>query len=233
MSLQVGYLRPELQGCSPLASQQLIVTTWKFFLLETGELSIMQISFCNFMLYPPHVHMPPSTPSSPQIQALHRHSHHGRPGMPGGHPERSVLCFYVWFFLSLFFPSEVFRGVLVECCVWCSFPCFVVLVLSVTYSRCCCPTIPNLSIYMRRHIMHAFLEWEVYNTIDSEREKFIVTDKDSNWAINLHEFWLYNMVPLYRATVWDTMSIEELHHTPPSLLLTHQPWQKLLIGHLC
>ena len=23
MSLQVGYLRPELQGCSPLASQQL------------------------------------------------------------------------------------------------------------------------------------------------------------------------------------------------------------------
>ena len=56
MSLQVGYLRPELQGCSPLASQQLIVTTWKFFLPETGELSIMQISFCNFMLYPPHVH---------------------------------------------------------------------------------------------------------------------------------------------------------------------------------
>ena len=52
MSLQVGYLRPELQGCSPLASQQLIVTTWKFFLLETGELSIMQILFCIYALSP-------------------------------------------------------------------------------------------------------------------------------------------------------------------------------------
>ena len=53
MSLQV---RPELQGYSALASQQLIVTSWKLFLPETGELSIMQSSFCNFMLYPPHIH---------------------------------------------------------------------------------------------------------------------------------------------------------------------------------
>ena len=38
--------------------------------------------FCSvhvFMLYLPHVHMSPSTPSSPQIQALHHHLHHGGP----------------------------------------------------------------------------------------------------------------------------------------------------------
>ena len=38
MSLQVGCLRPEQQGCSPLASKQLLFAAWKISPLESGEL---------------------------------------------------------------------------------------------------------------------------------------------------------------------------------------------------
>ena len=121
--IQVGYLRPELQGCSRLVSQQLIVTTWKFF--PYWKLASCQsCKFCSvFMLHPPHVHMPSSTPSSSQIQALHHHSHHGGPACqvdtpiqipdPQGTlkfllaPGMFLCCF---FFPSQFFLSEVFRG---------------------------------------------------------------------------------------------------------------------------
>ena len=83
--LQVGYLRLELQGCSPLASQQLLITTWKIF-PHWNLASCQSCKFCSacthacmhaLMLYPPQAHKHPI--SSSQMQTFHHHSHHGRP----------------------------------------------------------------------------------------------------------------------------------------------------------
>ena len=114
MSLQVGYLRPELQGCSPLASQQQIMTTWKFF--PTGSWQVVNhANFCSYALSPTCTHAPEHTiqltdtgspsPFAPQ-----------RTGMPGGHPDlqgtlKSLLApgmFLCWFFPLTIFPLRGF-----------------------------------------------------------------------------------------------------------------------------